>query len=354
MQAKVMTQQLPRVVNTYRERAPIEDADQRDRLVIRVDREPSEAETRTLLQSDDLREVVAGCATALFRWPTGGETSFNLLGFFSPEIERFRERVHQSAQAEPWLVFARDLTTFGLEILLATDIPKYEGDRLTAAALFGRAHESMQAAVTLAERGMIGDARAVARSAVENAIALHALASGDALCDRLVGAKAHADLQLARMLLEVSNVRSQMSTEDIKHVEAIRNAAAALPKEKRQPINWSDLARDYGASDLYSTLYRMLSYDGTHVSVGAIVRRFEQDEAGEITMMKCGPDTAGLVSALNAATTAFLNCVQPFLKLYSSPAHTAKLEEFAERFNRMGVAELDWDASRLEEGPRQK
>jgi hypothetical protein len=340
-----MAPALPRIINRHRQRAEPGTPDQRDTLIIRVDRKPTDDEARALWASDALckdRESSAN-TKVVFHWPTEQEVSLNTLGFFSPEIETFRAHVHSSPEAKIWLDFAEELTTFGLEMLSANDFPTDEGNRLTAAALFGRAHESMQASVTLAERGMIGDARAVARSAVENAIALHALAGGDNFTERLVYAKAHVDLQAARMLLEVAGVRAQLSDEQIAKVEGIRDTAEKLPKEKRRTINWADLAGKYDCGDLYQTLYRMLSNDGTHVSISAIVRRFEQDHVGEITMMKCGPDTDGLVSALNAATTAFLNSIEPFLKLYPNAEHSEKLKGLIERFTSMKAEELNWN-----------
>jgi hypothetical protein len=56
-------------------------------------------------------------------------------------------------------------------MLQGHEAPRHDDQRITIVALFVRAHQSFQAALLLAERGMLSDARVVLRSAVEDAIA---------------------------------------------------------------------------------------------------------------------------------------------------------------------------------------
>lgn len=87
--------------------------------------------------------------------------SFEMDGFFSPEIETFRQ--------------------FALN------------------AHFIRVHRGFQSALILAERGLIPEARVVLRSAVEGAIAINALAKDEGFVDQMVGAHHRSQRTLARV-----------------------------------------------------------------------------------------------------------------------------------------------------------
>src|SRR6266852_7159998 len=114
--------------------------------------------------------------------------SFSTDGFLSPTMDRFRASLKNVAAYKAWFDFAEELNRFGLDMLLDRDVPRHDNQRLTIAILFVRAHKSFQSSLLLAERGLIGDARVVLRSAVEGAIALNALANDAAFLDQLIEA----------------------------------------------------------------------------------------------------------------------------------------------------------------------
>lgn len=149
---------------------------------------------------------------------------------------------------------------------------------------------------------------------------------------------------MARMLLETPQYRDEITSE-IKQLETRVTELTALRKAKPDEckrVNWADVANKYGCQDLYSTLYRLMSADGTHVTVNAIARCFEINDAGEVTMMKVGPDTDGLVISMNAACVAFMSSVEPLLSHYPNADFTARLHELTEDFKSIAVEELDW------------
>lgn len=148
----------PRVINFHSEASPADATDLRPTLVVRLDRKPSNEESHAVVHSGAFGDLNAYQRVTL-RWPNASEESLNSLGFLSPEIERFREHVRASPRALAWIQFARKLATFGLNILHRIEIPLDFGPRLATAALFKRTHESMQAAIILAEHGIISDAR---------------------------------------------------------------------------------------------------------------------------------------------------------------------------------------------------
>lgn len=333
----------PRVVNFHSEASSTDANDRRPTLVVRLNRKPNNAEAYAVVHSGAFGDLNLYQKVTL-RWPSASEEALNSQGFLSPEIEKFREHVRTSPRALIWIEFARKLATFGLNILHGLEIPLDFGPRLASAALFKRTHESMQAAVILAEHGIISDARSVVRGAVENAIAIHALAKDPDFTAYLSSASKYDELLMSRMLLETPEYRAEITSE-ITRLEARVAELTALKKAKPEEckrINWADVANKYGCQDLYSTLYRLMSADGTHVTINAIARCFEISDAGEVTMMKVGPDTDGMVISMNAACVAFMSSVEPFLTHYPNADFTAQLRELTEEFKGMGVEELDW------------
>jgi hypothetical protein len=76
------------------------------------------------------------------------QASFAALGFFSSEIDELRYVVRKSAPCAPWFAFAEDLSRFALEMLSDHQVPLDDRQRLSISALFVRAHQSCQAAVS--------------------------------------------------------------------------------------------------------------------------------------------------------------------------------------------------------------
>jgi hypothetical protein len=248
--------------------------------------------------------------------------------------------VRDDPNAKPWLAFAEDLIRLGLALLNDVEVPTYDGRRFAAAGIFARAHQSVQAAVIVIERGMVGDGRAILRTAVEAAIALNALASDENFGKKLASAS-HADsLKLTNMLLNKPDLRSEVSAEDIALLEATRDRIMAMPKEERSAIIWDQVAQKH-CPDLYDTLYRLLSMDGTHINAGSLARRFERS-GEDFTMMKVGPDVEGLVSALQAACAAFLHSIEPFVKLYPVAGYAEKVDVLVQRLKGMEAVEISW------------
>ncbi|NWG52863.1 MAG: hypothetical protein HXY28_04010 [Hydrogenophilaceae bacterium] len=260
--------------------------------------------------------------------------------FLAPINDRFREAVRDDENAKPWLVFADELARVGLALLHDIEVPTYDGRKFAAAGIFARAHQSLQAAVIVIERGMVGDGRAILRTVVEAAIALNALANDENFGQRLASAS-HADsLKLTNMLLNKPDIRAEVSAEDIALLEATRDQLMAMPKEERSSIIWDQVAQKH-CPDLYDTLYRLLSMDGTHINAGSLARRFERN-GEDFTMMKVGPDVEGLVSALQAACAAFLHSIEPFVKLYPVSGYAEKVDVLVQRLKAMEAVEIAW------------
>ena len=231
-----------------------------------------------------------------------------------------------------WFAFAEELNRLGQEILEGHETPVSDNRRLTTTVLFIRASQSFQAAIILAERGMLADARAVLRSAVEGAMALNALANDPTFDQKLIEAHLNFQRTTINVVLNEPDYRGQHSADEIeqmirtvKDVKAREAAAGYAFKD----IGWSTVAAKH-CRDLYDLLYRPLSNDGTHTNVNAI-HRFLEFDGPKPTGLRFGPSTHDLVEVLKMACLMFLWAAEPFARVHSQgfiPVISAKMAEF--------------------------
>jgi Family of unknown function (DUF5677) len=249
--------------------------------------------------------------------PVSALRSLETHGFLSPDIERFRLAVRATEPFKKWFEFADDLVEVGSGILKEHEVSRHDNQQLLLSGFFIRAHQALQASVILAEKGMIPDARAIVRGAVETAIASAAVAADEAFIEQLIGADNKHKLTTASALLGDADYRSRHGSAEIAKLEATIQEIERIDKTApRAPkvINWKSVADKFGSKDLYLSLYRLFSSDGTHTTIDVMNRYVETDAAGEITALKLGPDHTDLDDTLNAACLSFLWAAIPFAK----------------------------------------
>jgi hypothetical protein len=260
--------------------------------------------------------------------------SLQTRGFFLPEIDRFRGAVRNLPECKLWFQFAEDLNALGHEILAGHEAPLNDRQRFTITMLFIRVHQSFQAAVVLAERGMIGDARTVLRSAVESAIALWAVAADPTFIDNLIGAHRKTQLTVARMILDDPDYRVSYSAEEIAQMTSTIAALEALKgrRGEAKAINWAAVARVH-CKDLYNSLYRIFSGDAVHTTIHALNRHVEAGDDMQITALKVGPDIANMVDTLSGACMTFLWGAEPFARAFEQNDILSRIHKEVQRFS---------------------
>jgi hypothetical protein len=250
-------------------------------------------------------------------------------------MDRFRACVRELPECKPWFDFADHLNRLTLNVLRTHEVPIGDPRRVAISAFFIRAQQSFQAALILAERGMIGDARTVLRSAVEGAIALFALAADPTFVDQLVAAYRKHQLTVATLLLEDPDYRSELySPEDIARMEATVSKIKALKGQSgKDPkaIRWDQVAKKH-CETLYHMLYRSLSADGVHATVDSLNRYLESGTNMQITSLKVGPDVAGMVDTLFLTCLSLLWAIEPFARAFDATGLADQLQKELQRF----------------------
>src|SRR5438105_7743709 len=130
--------------------------------------------------------------------------SFEIDGFFSPDLDQFREAVRSAVPTKAWFDYALDLNRIGFDLLRNATTAPSDNAAFMIHGLFVRTHQSFQSALILLERGLVGDARTVLRSGVEGTIALYALRADPAFVEKLVEAHHYNQRKAARILLDNS------------------------------------------------------------------------------------------------------------------------------------------------------
>ena len=261
--------------------------------------------------------------------------SFATDGFLSPAVGRFTSTMRKVPAYENWLRFAEDLNRFVLGVLADREIPVGDNQRLMILVLFVRAHKSFQAALILAEKGLLGDARAVVRRAVEGAIALSALASDASFVDDFMGEHYFNQRKTANLLLNDPAYRAMHSAVQIAQMQqTVRDVdAREAAGEKIRAIIWSNVAAK-NCKDLYDTLYRLLSSDGTHTNINAMHREAVYGAASQLTGLKIGPDIDGMVETLQANCLMLLWAADPFTRAFD-PNLGARVSQLLQRFQQL-------------------
>jgi hypothetical protein len=260
-------------------------------------------------------------------------------GFFSSQAEGLRLRTREMQPFKAWFDYALDLNRLGYEMLRSWDTLTSR-DRIALNASFVRVHNSFQSVLILAERGLVLDARGVLRSAVECAIAIQALAKDGSFLDQMIEARHHSERTFARKSLEFTGSPSVETLFNLKKAITDADAYEAALGRKLRGILWEQVALPAHLHQLlYQVLYRDLSSDGTHATLGSLDRLLGVEEDGQITGIKAGPDTDGLDALLPHACLVFILSAEVCANVNGLGDVAAALDRAVVNFNALnGVA----------------
>jgi Family of unknown function (DUF5677) len=238
-------------------------------------------------------------------------------GFLSPELTDWTTATR--AQFKDWFELVYDLNRDAMKILAAIEPEPNQRRDWVASLLYRRALQSFQAAVLMAERGMIADALTLVRSCTETAIALGAVAVDESFISDLIEDYYKHRLSYANALFGDPESRPFLTSDQIKNLEELVAEVRRLYQAPRpHRVNWEVAAKTGKMTDLYVTIYRMTSGDAAHTTVYALDRHIEPDEHGRIKNMTFRPETRDLEHALSVATNALLHSMVPIIYLFPS------------------------------------
>jgi Family of unknown function (DUF5677) len=179
------------------------------------------------------------------------------VGFLSPQFEDWIKR-HRFKHAE-WFSLCERLNRFAQRFMLSFTAPRRDRRLVVAATVFSRIVSHFQAIILLAERGMILEARAVRRAALEATFIIGALLKDEKFIDdyakddeirRKKSIKALVK-QSDKELSELGVVREDLQNQ-------LQEIDSTLSKEGIRELTVRGIAQRAQMEGHYETLYQLL------------------------------------------------------------------------------------------------
>ena len=235
-------------------------------------------------------------------------------GFLAPETAAIVAQIR--TRFAPWFELADTANHLAMRVLYQVKPRRDDQQRFVEATLFGRALQSYQAAVVLAERGMTADARAVIRSACESVIIQMKVARDPAFVDTLVERHVFHRRALGNAWLSDPRSRDEMGPDEVTKVQAAIDELTSEHPGARD-INLASVAQSIGIAVLYNAIYRPTSGDGAHATFDSLTRHVLTDAEGEVSGLRFGPDDTDLPQTLFDALNVLFHGLGTAIERYA-------------------------------------
>ncbi|MDE2005170.1 MAG: hypothetical protein KGI51_01285 [Rhodospirillales bacterium] len=265
----------------------------------------------------------------------GPATQSRLFGSKSPESIRWRH-----PDEDRWTKLISCLDRLGRDLATSVRVPPEDKRRCSIAGLFAQVYKSFRAAVILADRGFPLDANAVLRSAVEAAIAMHALRSDPCFMDSLIGHQFAVQQKLARVATQ-GQQREEFAPEMLQRLDKTAKGEDANVNGFEgtvTPIIWEQVAARH-CKDLYLA-YRVLSTTGAHLNLNRVADQIEMDAAGSTVTLKIGPTTQELEFTLCWACMILLVSAREFVAMFGLYEFDDRLRFQLEKINELSPKDI--------------
>jgi len=188
---------------------------------------------------------------------------------------------------------AIDMNEMCQKVMFDLDVHNRNSQEIIIASLYIRCLSTFQGLVLLAERGMMAQARILARSLMEALFTLCALSKKSQLFDVFIKEDKRNRLTYLRKYREFhgGKLPENVSQEEIEELEKeLETEIKENGIQKRRTEQWAD---DAGMKSWYLTAYPVLS-DSVHTKVRDLEEHLWIDEKGEVSELLWGPDNRGI------------------------------------------------------------
>ncbi|MEO6934942.1 MAG: DUF5677 domain-containing protein [Collimonas sp.] len=262
--------------------------------------------------------------------------TFKTDGFLSGDLHIFINQSH--IDFKEWFELVADLNKTVFQALTTLHPLKNNKQQLTAALLFSRAVQSFQGAILLTERGMISEARTLVRNCAETAIVLSAVGKDASFILKLVESHQKHSSQVAKALSSNPDAAKELSIFTLASLQrVIDDVDAHFPNGKPNGYILKDVAKDVGLMGLYDTVFRGISGDAAHPTIGALTRHIYQDEAGKISDLRFEPVQEDLPHTLSMSISTLLHALMPISEVFKKPEFERIVVDFLPRWKLLQV-----------------
>ena len=265
-------------------------------------------------------------------------------GFLAPEINRWIER-YRAENADAFRL-AVDLNQVAHRLMLSTEVQTgnpYKDAQTLATLLLIRVLSNFQGMMLMAERGLIVEARTLARTCLESTFALVAgVKDQEEFVPKMIAHSADHRSKAANWLLNRANREDFLSDDSEAKLRAFL-AKQGDDGETLAAFHIQDMARRAQLEDMY-IFYRTLSGDAAHPTLDAISRYVDGIEPGNFNI-KWGPNCGAeeiTDTVLLSCSFVFASCVA-INELTKNETVAADLERLFVRYKdlseRHGIAQ---------------
>ena len=204
-------------------------------------------------------------------------------GFLSTVVGNIREEVRQKYAA--WIAIFDDVNILSVEYQHTIQIDPTDPTELYGAALFARTIASTQGAVILLEHGMLPQARAVLRTALETLFPLCAIVQKPQLTTKFLASHDADKRTVADRMLKWKDPNLRAAVTDSTSPAELDGYLASKAKK----LNVHDIAVEADMEDWYLTHYMLLSFSA-HSAVHDLASHLVRDTQGLIVALKNEPE----------------------------------------------------------------
>ncbi len=265
--------------------------------------------------------------------------SIKTQGFLSPDIDKYVAK--HRAQHRDTFALADSLNGVAHAIIANTKIANVDGEmdqtRVMVAMLLVRAVSNFQGSIILCERGLIVEARTLARSCFESAACLTAIAKhGETAIERMVENTIKGKKKRANAI-KGGSLAGYVDDDGLKNVQAYLDETV---DEGKRGFPIEEMANLGELGPLY-IFYRQLSADAAHPNLEALERYYDETVRDGVQTLLWGPAIATqqidstilhgccfMLAACNAANGLFGNDEIGAHLAESFALYTAAMEKY--------------------------
>lgn len=258
-------------------------------------------------------------------------------GFLSPEIAQWVAR-HRVENADAFAL-AHDLNSAVQGLMLSTKVEMSSAvldARGLALLLLVRVMSNFQGTILMAERGMIVEARTLARTCLESTFALAAGTNDQGpFVEKMVSHAMDHRTKAARWMLGREDFADFLKEDG---QTKLREFVARVDSEgePRAVFDAYDMARRGGLGALY-IFYRALSGDSAHPTIDALNRYVDDGEGSLGSMVKWGPSCGAgeITETLMMASSFVLAAALTILEVSENAEARAALEVLGDTYTEL-------------------
>jgi hypothetical protein len=254
--------------------------------------------------------------------------SFDRDGFLSEQTRRYSH----SSECRDWFLLGHKLNraihrSVSTRKKTGQDTPTFVLIHL----LYFRALSNFQGALLLADRGLIVEARALARCLVEVALSMVGVKSDPKLAESFVAEAMKSRRRRANMMLNWDSLDTEQRRKLVETVETIEREGRFKGR-----IEYADIARKAGC-EIYYVHYSQLSTDAAHASADSLNRYVNAGGDGKIASLQPFAKLSGplICETIERVCDFLFVAISIYLQFAEDPGLDAELAACLEQYRRL-------------------